>query len=157
MYVRRASRRPPDPSGEPMLRSRLARAFVLLVLVVGQAAFALPHRALAEGVMAQAMAAHGGAGDDCHSGMQEHAGMPAHAGMAEQQQAPSHSCGCCQGSMPASHGGDCLVMASCGPSSAAPSAFSQTLLPVDVAAEFAPAISAPAAHDFIPDPPPPRA
>ncbi len=135
-----------------MLRSRFARAFVLLVLVVGQGAFALPHRGTAEGAMARAMAATAGsAADDCQPGMSGHSGMPA------PQRAPTHACGCCQGSMPASHDGGCMVLASCGPSSAAPSAVAQTLLPVDVAAEFAPAISVPAAHDFIPEPPPPRA
>ncbi len=134
-----------------MRHARFARACVLLVLIVGQGAFALPQRASGAAALAQAMAPTGAAGDDCHSGMPEHAGVPADS------KAPTHSCGCCQGSMPASHDGGCLVLASCGPSSAAPSAMSQTLLPVDVAVEFAPAISAPAAHDFIPEPPPPRA
>ncbi len=132
-----------------MLRSRITRAFALLVLVVAQGVLALPHRAMAEGAMAQAVAASA-AGDDCHSGMPGHAGMPA-------QQAPSHSCGCCQGSMPASHAGSCLVMASCGPTMATAAAATFAAGVTSATTEAAPTLSAPPAHDFIPDPPPPRA
>ncbi len=134
-----------------MLRSRIARAFVLLALIVGQGVFALPHRALAEGAMASTMARAGGAGDDCHSGMPGHAGMPA------PQRAPSHSCGCCQGSMPASHAGGCMVMASCGPTLATPAAPLLAAAATRAMTDSAPVVTAPPAHDFIPDPPPPRA
>ncbi len=132
-----------------MLRSRLTRAFAVLVLILAQAALALPHHALAQGAMAQAMAA--ASHEDCQPGAPEHAPLPSHPDTSSQ------ACGCCPGSMPSTQGGGCLDMASCGPGSASPSAPSPTLLPVDAAAEFAPAISAPAAHDFIPEPPPPRA
>ncbi len=137
-----------------MSRFRLARALVVLVLLLAQGAFGLPHRM----VMGQVAPAHaqpaGGTADDCH-----HAAMPpSHAGgSTSRSNAPMPPCGDCPSSMPGPLGGSCLDMASCGPVSAAPSAAPQSLLAVDVAAEFAPAISAPTAHDFIPEPPPPRA
>ncbi len=129
-----------------MPRNRLTRALAVLVLIVAQAAFGLPHRMVAGQAVAhsQATAADMGHGD-CHHGDD--------AGNASHSKTPMPPCGHCPASMP----GACTDMGSCGASSASPSASPHELLATDIAADFAPAISAPAAHEFIPEPPPPRA
>ena len=131
-----------------MRPGRLTRAFALLVLILAQAALSLPQRAAAQGAMAHGMATAGRAHEGGMAGMADGGGMPSHA--------PGQACGCCHGSMPGTPGG-CPVMAVCGPTLAAPVAPALAVLTTVATTDLVPAISSPAAHDFIPDPPPPRA
>ncbi len=136
-----------------MVRSRFARACAFLVLIVAQGAFALPPRmhcqdgavraplAAAHSPMAATHAQHGGNGHD--------APVPRHS--------PVPSCPACPGMPGNPAGGSCLDMASCGPSVAAPAIALVAVAETVATPDAAPAFSAPAAHDFIPDPPPPRA
>lgn len=130
-----------------MPRIRLARAFAVLVLILAQAALGLPHHMMVGAAAAHAEQASGGMPhQDCH-----HPG-----GKTSHQDAPIPPCGSCPASMPGQQGG-CLDMASCGPTAAAPSASAVAMLPTVLSVQLPPAISSPAAHEFIPDPPPPRA
>src|SRR5512141_2378245 len=107
-----------------MPRNRPARALAVLVLIVAQAAFALPHRTMVGQATAQAQAAGGDmAHTDCHH--------PGDGGNASHSKTPMPPCGNCPSSMPGPQGGGCPDMSSCGPSSASPSAPAQELLAVD--------------------------
>lgn len=135
-----------------MHRSRVTRMIALLVLILAQAALVLPHRMMAETVTASDRASGSAAHEDCHGTMAGQAG--GEAGQRSHSRGQMPPCGSCPVPMP---GTTCVQMVSCGPSSASPAALSATLLPTVASTDFAPAISSPAAHDFIPDPPPPRA
>ena len=126
-----------------MFRSRLIRALAVLALVVAQPALGLPLHTLGQTEATHVQAT---------AGEHDHCQQPTDGGKTHSN-APMPPCGSCPVSMP----GGCPDMAGCGAISLAPSAPVQDAPAIDVALELAPAISAPAAHDFIPDPPPPRA